>query len=32
VNLTRLADKAALSPIVEDRNGVRVSTGLSYHF
>lgn len=32
VNLTRLADKAALSPIIEDRNGVRVSTGLSYHF
>lgn len=32
VNLTRLANKAALSPIVEDRNGVRVSTGLSYHF
>lgn len=32
VNLTRLADKAALSPIVQERNGVRVSTGLSYHF
>lgn len=32
VTLTRLADKAALSPIVEERNGVRVSTGLNYHF
>ena len=32
VTVTRLADKAALSPIVEERNGVRVSTGLSYHF
>lgn len=32
VQLTRLADKAALSPIVEERNGVRLSTALSYHF
>lgn len=32
VSLSRLADKAALSPIVEERNGARVSAGLSYHF
>lgn len=32
VSLTRLADKAALSPVVEERNGARVSAGVSYHF
>lgn len=32
VGATRLADKAAMSPIIADRNVVRVSTGLSYHF
>jgi outer membrane scaffolding protein for murein synthesis (MipA/OmpV family) len=32
VHLTRLADKAGLSPIVEQRNGVRLTTALSYHY
>ena len=32
VHLTRLADQATLSPIVEERKGVRLSTALSYHY
>ncbi|MDL2357779.1 MAG: MipA/OmpV family protein [Pseudomonadota bacterium] len=32
VSLTRLADKPGLSPIVEERNGARVSVGVSYHY